>query len=264
MLKTLFSKQYQLLHKTRHNQQWNAILLYELGQFGGFVRFGKTQYPITGCTYQQRCEIESYWLSLCLTPQQILFPFLAWSPHRRTPDFVAAWLKTGRQSLVEANEGQRRLMGSFLGKRFEAWQCLRGWLTMEQIDSRLEDMTPDEIQAFFSDLHHARAIAGGWDEWGQMSELMRQRLPAARDPKAPPPPEIDTVEAMLAHMVQELDWPPEAILKLTPAAMRQWLTKPSNMDDKLEIEKIVPADDVEGKRFQKRYIKEAKALLGIE
>mgnify|MGYP001619833183 CR=1 FL=1 len=239
-------------------------MLYELGQFGGFVRFGKTQYPISGCTYQQRCEIESYWLSLCKTPQGILLRFLEWSPPYRNVEFVVNWLKTARLSLARANDGQRRLMGSFLGRRFEAWLALRKWLTLAQIDAQLEEMSPNDLEVFWRDLSHARAIAGGWDEWGQMSELMRQRLPGKRDPKAPPPPEIDSVEAMLAHLVQELEWPPEVILRLTPAALRQWLTKPSDMDDKLQMELIIPPDDVEGKRFQKRYLKEAKALLGID
>lgn len=239
-------------------------MIYELGQFGGFVKLGKRQYNISGCTYQQRCEIESYWLSLCKTPQQLLFPFLLSATQYAHTDFVVAWLKTGRMALQHTNECQRRFMGSFLGRRFEAWQCLREWLTLDELDAQLDELNPEELQAFFRDLHHARAIAGGWDEWGQMTELMRQRSPAPRNPKLPPPPEIGTIEAMLVHLVQELEWDPKTILQLTPAAMRQWMTKPADMDDNLEIEKIAPADDVAGRTFQKRYVAEAKRLLGIE
>lgn len=225
--------------------------------FGGFLKIGSQEVPVSGKTFRNIAEFEAYWLSLCICWEKTLLQLLDTAPRLATKKFLARWIMTFRRSfLAKAPELMAKFSRrSILALRFEIWQCCRGSVTLEQIDAMLDGMTKNQVIKLSIDLDKKIEIASGGSQRVKISELLRLSPKGSANPD-------HTNESMMANLIKhKLVGSPSEILDMTPAQLASMLTDPDKLENDLAIEAMVPEESPEAARNLRFYEEAAEELL---
>lgn len=230
-------------------------MLYQFAQYGGTLRLGPREFPVVGRTYRCLAMAEGYLLSLGMDQVDELRRLLHAFPHLRQEKFIAGWLRSSRLGLADfVSSGKAKFASSLLGLRFDLTLSLN--LSLDELDSLLDDLGPDELRNFFREASRKLEIASGRDEMGAMGSLMRLR--SVGDGGG------SSIEQVFASICSNLKWPLSEILSLTPSVLSTLLSDTKFLADDLEMEQIIPIEDegdVEAKRLRKIYASVAKNLI---
>lgn len=233
-------------------------MFFKYAGFGGFIKIGCREIPVTGKTFKKIAEFEAYWLSLCLCWEKSLLSLLKESPKFATKEFLVRWMVSFRRSFYGKSPELKAKFArrSILALRFEAWQCCREHMTLEEIDDMFDQMTKQQVIKFAIDMDKKIEIASGGNHEIKITELLR--LSTKSSGSNPD----HTNESMIANLVkQKLIGSPMEILDLTPTQLSAMLTDPDKLEDDLALELMIPEGEPEAKRNLRYYEEAAEEFL---